>query len=691
MIAQRLRELRAAGPFGSLADYKRELSTFGAKDTRSGISVSDQDSLSHSTVYGCVRVLSTVVAMLPLILYRRTSAGKERATDHPLYSILHSAFNTRNTAFEGKRLTVQQVALLGNGPVFVERDRARRVLGLHPFRWDRTELKTNAAGDGLVYHYKSPAEAEQVFPEADVWHIRGASLGGLVGLSVIGLMRETVGHGLAMQAYSQHLFANDARPGLAVKVPGEYNETTVERLREEWNTAHQGAAATSKVRLLFGGMEVEPIEMPPKDSQWLEARRFNEREICGWFGVDPAYVFAEDAAPRATVEERSREFRAIHLGPWLTMIEQAAERDLLSTSEREDLFIRFNADALLRTDIAKRAEAHRIAVMSGWMDRQEVRELEDLNHKPGLDGPLVPLNFAVLDAEGNPQLIAGTPGAGGTMNPMPSLDRKAAAPERRGVDTRAKLADAFVPSFTQAAERIVALELRELRAALDRHLPSPARARAQAAGARRRGKELETRDVDTLSAELDRMYAEGSALADFARRTWAPHVELLAGRIFEAASKEVPTPVREETLADWVALLAGEVALRTLVSHRARVRGKLGADGDPREAVEADLELWSGLPATMAHQETRRIARASTRHYLERGGVEKLVWVTRPGDNCPFCRSMDGRIVSLVRQEPFLPPGAVLEGNPGQGPLEIKRRTMNPPLHKGCDCDVAPG
>jgi HK97 family phage portal protein len=690
MIAARLRELRASGPFNGLADYKRELSSLGSPETRSGIAVSDHDALAHSTVYGCVRVLSTVIGMLPMILYRRTEAGKERATDHPLYPVLHTFFNPRSTAFEAKRMTVQQVSLLGNGPVMIERSRGGAILGLHPFRWDRTELKINSRGE-LEYHFKYGEEPAQVFPESDVWHIRGASIGGLVGLSVIGLMRETVGHGLAMQSYSQHLFKNDARPGLALKVPGDYNEETVKRLREEWNTAHQGASNTAKMRVLFGGMEVEPIEMPPKDSQWLEARKFNEREICGWFGVDPAYVFAEDAAPRATVEERSREFRAVHLGPWLTMMEQAAERDLLTERERETLFIRFNADALVRTDIQKRAEAHRVGVMTGWLDRNEVREMEDLNQKPGLDAPLVPLNFALLDAQGNPTVIAGTPGDGGTMNPMPSLDRSAPrAPERRGVEARARLAEDFFKTFRQAAERIVAMELRQLRAAVDRHLPDPSRSKASAAGARRRGQEPERRDVQTFSAELDRMYAEGSTLEDFTKRTWAPHVELLIDQALTLASAEGELELERHGLVDWIEGVVGAVTTRTLMSHRARIRGDLGKAAAPRESVLADLELFEKLPDTMARQETRRVARAAAREGFRRSGVQRMVWVTRGGETCPFCQTMSGRVVSITRDEPFLPEGAQLEGAPDAPPLAIKGRTMHPPLHNGCVCDVAP-
>jgi len=40
-------------------------------------------------VYACVRVLATMMASLPLHMYRRIEGGKEPAPEHPLQAILH--------------------------------------------------------------------------------------------------------------------------------------------------------------------------------------------------------------------------------------------------------------------------------------------------------------------------------------------------------------------------------------------------------------------------------------------------------------------------------------------------------------------------------------------------------------------------------------------------------------------------
>ena len=42
-----------------------------------------------SAVYACVGAISETVASLPLILFRRDGEDRQRATDHPLYRVLH--------------------------------------------------------------------------------------------------------------------------------------------------------------------------------------------------------------------------------------------------------------------------------------------------------------------------------------------------------------------------------------------------------------------------------------------------------------------------------------------------------------------------------------------------------------------------------------------------------------------------
>jgi phage portal protein BeeE len=86
-----------------------------------------------------------------------------------------------------------------------------------------------------------------------------------------------------------------------------------------------------------------------------------------------------DSLTYSTTEQMSLDFVKYSLTPWLRRIELAISGDTDLTSERQ--FVRFEVDGLLRADAKTRAEIYQLAAdpVTGWMSREEIRRLEDLD------------------------------------------------------------------------------------------------------------------------------------------------------------------------------------------------------------------------------------------------------------------------------------------------------------------------
>lgn len=80
----------------------------------SGMYVSEENSISVSGVFACVRVIAEDIASLPLPLYKRLPRGKEKAVDHPLYYLIHDSPNEEMTAFSFKEALMTNLLLWGN-------------------------------------------------------------------------------------------------------------------------------------------------------------------------------------------------------------------------------------------------------------------------------------------------------------------------------------------------------------------------------------------------------------------------------------------------------------------------------------------------------------------------------------------------------------------------------------------------
>ena len=61
-------------------------------------------------------------------------------------------------------------------------------------------------------------------------------------------------------------------------------------------------------------------------------------------------------------------------------------RSLLSKSEKEQYFIKFNVDGLLRGDYESRMNGYATARQNGWMSANDIRQLENLDRISAAEG-----------------------------------------------------------------------------------------------------------------------------------------------------------------------------------------------------------------------------------------------------------------------------------------------------------------
>ena len=89
--------------------------TFFMGGSVAGKYVTERSAMQMTAVYSCVRILAEAVAGLPLHLYRyKEGGGKEKATDHPLYLLLHDEPNPEMSSFVFRETLMTHLLLWGN-------------------------------------------------------------------------------------------------------------------------------------------------------------------------------------------------------------------------------------------------------------------------------------------------------------------------------------------------------------------------------------------------------------------------------------------------------------------------------------------------------------------------------------------------------------------------------------------------
>ncbi len=83
--------------------------------TDAGVAINERNALKSSPVWSAVRVISEGISCLPLHLYRAMERGSTKATDHPLYYLLHSAPNKYTSSMRFRETSLAHALLWGNG------------------------------------------------------------------------------------------------------------------------------------------------------------------------------------------------------------------------------------------------------------------------------------------------------------------------------------------------------------------------------------------------------------------------------------------------------------------------------------------------------------------------------------------------------------------------------------------------
>jgi HK97 family phage portal protein len=364
----------------------------GGGRSPAGVRITPENATSVAAVFSCLRILAETVAGLPLHLLERTPGGGKRlARELPLYRKLHSQPNAWQTSFEWREQMVMHVGLWGDAEselVPGQSGAIDQIVPLHPSR-----MKTETLENGrLRYTYREAKGKQTIYTDEQILHVRGPSDDGVHGISVVEECRDAIALARACEIHGARFFGAGARPGFILSTDNQLNADARRELAENWNRKHRGSYNAHETAVLTGGLK--PYEVPyasNTDSQYLELREYQLREIARLFRI-PGYLLGiEPGTPQAEIQ-----FVTHTIMPWLRRLESAFMRDLIVDDER--YLVEFDVRGLLRGDAASRSAYYRAMWDIGVVSTNDIRASENLDPVEGGDERYRPLNMGALGA-----------------------------------------------------------------------------------------------------------------------------------------------------------------------------------------------------------------------------------------------------------------------------------------------------
>lgn len=360
-------------------DFDREIRQRIRGPALGGVHVNEDSAMRLITVLSCVRVLAEAMASLPVFLYREQNGRREKATDHPLYYLLHDAPNEEMTSADW--MTAQMSSLVPGGDCYTIGTPNRRGewVDLYPVAWWEGEPYRDERTGRLRYRITMDGWTED-YPADRVMHVKLFSGNGLRGRSLIRMAAEHIYLGLATTRYLGKFYEQGMSVGSVLTHPGHLSDEAYRRLKRSLEEDAHGLGNAWRPFILEEDMKLNRVAMPFKDVQLVEMLKLGRDELCGLFRVPPHMVANLERATFSNIEHMSLEFVTYTLLPYVRMFEQAINQRLLTRREREaGYYVRFNVDGLLRGDYKSRQEGLAIQRQNGVINADEWRELEERN------------------------------------------------------------------------------------------------------------------------------------------------------------------------------------------------------------------------------------------------------------------------------------------------------------------------
>jgi HK97 family phage portal protein len=212
------------------------------------------------------------------------------------------------------------------------------------------------------------------WPNGPLWHVPLFTMPGApYGLSPVQNARQSIAAGIAAESFGSQFFTAGGNPNAILYSESELSAEQAAGIKSAFT------AATSMNRepaVMGAGLRYERIQVSPEEAQFLDTQRFTVEQIARIYGVFPEMIGGATSGSNVTYanrEQRAADWLTFGLMPYLIPIEEALS-SLVPRPQR----VRFNTDALLRSDTKTRYEAHAIGLSAGFLTVDEVRALEDL-------------------------------------------------------------------------------------------------------------------------------------------------------------------------------------------------------------------------------------------------------------------------------------------------------------------------
>lgn len=477
-----------------------------------------------------------------------------------------------------------------------------------------------------------PPFKQQEIPATNIMHFYGYNpQDPRIGTSPIEALRMLLLEEFYSGRYREQMWRNGARATGYIERPvdaPEWGSTARTNFKGDWQAQYAGdGPQAGGTPILEDGMKWVKASFTPEEAQYIEGRKLTRSEVAAVYYIPQSMVGILESATIGSVEDDHKRTYQDALGPWLKMLEEDIDLQLLTDFDGPDStrYTKFNIAEKLRGSFEEQARSIQALVGAPVLTRNEGRALLERSALPEGDGLVTPLNVLV-GGQASP-LDSAPPNPSGPEPPLePTASRLAITAKARVPNTYTTKLATIMASFFGRQGNVVKSKL---------------------GGKLSAGGEV---PVKHGKAKIDDIWDDARWNSELAADLYrsALLISSAAARKAAAALGFDPADYDEGMTLNWLHEHARGAAHGINGMTKAQVAAALAAD-DPRQAVADVFASAAGVRAPqIAATETTAMSGFGTSEAAQQFGKSATkTWIATSGKPRPAHAALSGETVDI--------------------------------------------
>jgi len=334
--------------------------------------LSTDRALKLAAVWACIRMRGEDFGAMDWTIIEPGNDLSKRIDDHPLAKLMERP-NWVLGGFTLREMISRHVDGAGNFIGEIERARVTNApLAIWPLDPDHVTVFIEPRQFRPIYRVRQPGQDQVWLPQDRVFHIKGPSENGYIGLSAIQYGASVISAGLAQQQAENAYFSSGMQAHHYWSIPDVLDEDIRVQIEESLNSTYASNTRQTKIPVVHGGVELKNITQDPATAKLIESKSTTVRDVCRLLRVPPHKIFSEASMTFDNMEHVNSDYAASFV-PLAAKVAEEVKYKLLGGAAD----LRINLDSLIRADSKTRMDNAREAFHMGAITVGEVRHTYD--------------------------------------------------------------------------------------------------------------------------------------------------------------------------------------------------------------------------------------------------------------------------------------------------------------------------